>query len=271
MHKASNLLVHRGPFSALAALSTTGTVYYTPELADYINHNQFRWLIKTARPAVDPPLTNAYLAKLNTMGAVQPSCCDFHEFGVGDGAKVVCTNTKRFLNKPCWVLSVGCNGKWSFERSVFQQTSCYVHTFDCTGTWDVPPEIADRVTLHKLCLGVDSDKREDYKTWKEIISIGSSQSHMPQVVVPALVKMDIEGAEFPVLDSLLKESGDSMLPEQLAVEVHVHSAWSEGPPYNLFNRLKQRGYVLVHRADNPYCIKCSEITLVRESGLPSSK
>ena len=32
----------------------------------------------------------------------------------------------------CTILSLGCNGQWSFERLAFRNTPCRVHTFDCT-------------------------------------------------------------------------------------------------------------------------------------------
>lgn len=269
MHIAANLLVHRGSLSALGALVNTGRSYYTDDLAEYMSENQFRWLVHNAEPAVDPPKPKRFAQELNMMGPVVPTCCNFQGFGVGDGEKIVCTNSKRFLKTPCWVLSVGCNNKWSFEESIVKNSECQVHTFDCTGKFTVPPHIRHRVTLHHLCLGVDGEKRDNYVGWDEMLRIGSEASNR-KLVVPALAKMDIEGAEFRVLNALLNRGDDAPLPEQLAVEIHVFSSWKNGMPFNLFERLKKRGYLFVHRADNPYCAKCSEVTLLHKSGVPPS-
>lgn len=288
MHAASNLLVHRGAFSALGALVCGGTVYHTSEIDEYMQRNQFKWLVKESKPALATKVYR-HKASLGGMGPVLPTCCGFKPFGVGDGEKVVCANAKAFSQDPCWVLSLGCNGKWSFEVSIAQRTNCKVHTFDCTGTWEIPEDIKERVTLHKVCLGQENDSRENFLGWNRIIELGSSLSGSGMKKMPALAKMDIEGHEFPVLRSLVADGIESMLPEQIALEVHSRTTHSVGPPFfeeapashhtmvtkeiigELFRNLSTRGYKLVHRADNPFCPHCSEVTIMRDNGLPSAK
>lgn len=265
MHIAANLFVHRGAFSALGALVCDGTVFYTSEMEDYMKQNQYKWMLRNGQPAVDIPDT-VPLTMWRAMGPVSPTCCRFEGFGHGDGEKILCANSKTFSGNACWILSLGCQGKWSFEKEIVKRTNCKIHTFDCTGTWPIPEELQGRVTLHKTCLGKDDDPREDYVGWNRIIAMGSTRGAKK---MPALVKMDIEGYEFPVLQALLSKGDESMLPEQLAIEMHAYKAT---PKFmgELFTNFTRRGYSMTHRADNPWCAHCTEITVSRKSDLPES-
>lgn len=69
---------------------------------------------------------------------------------------------------------------------------------------------------------------------------------------PALAKMDIERSELAIIREMLILGKGEELPEQFAMEVH------------------SLGYKLVHRADNPYCTYCSEVTLVKNDRLPGA-
>lgn len=262
-HAARNLMVHRGDMAALAALVCDGTVFYTDALDEYLKQNQFKWMLKDGRPAVDPEET-VPTQMWRAMGPVQPTCCNFEGFGHGDGEKIVCANSKTFASNACWILSLGCQGKWSFERDIVKRTNCKIHTFDCTGTWPVPAELQGRVTLHKTCLGKDDDPREDFVGWNRVIAMGATKGARK---MPALVKMDIEGYEFPVLQALLDRGHESVLPQQLAIEMHAYKAT---PVFmsQLFDNFTRRGYSLVHRADNPWCAHCTEITVNRNMDLP---
>ena len=74
-------------------------------------------------------------------------------WGSGDEEKRVCEARLVDASSPCVILSLGCHGRWLFERYAVNRTRCAVHTFDCTGTWRVPSPLRHRVTLHKLCVG----------------------------------------------------------------------------------------------------------------------
>lgn len=286
---ASHLLLDGSPFAGLAALVAEGTLLHSAAMDKYMRENSFKWMLKNGTfPAwgdPEPPRR----ALLYGMGRVAETCCTFEAFGAGDGQKVLCRNARSIVSTAaspgCWVLSVGCNGKWSFEQDIVNKTSCQVHTFDCTGTWPVPPDIKKRVTLHKLCLGVDGDPNPDFRGWNELIGLGSKLSGLGEARMPSVAKMDIEGFEFPVLTALVADGSDELLPEQIAVEVHSNTGRPVGPPYirapsnqtnmvsketigDLFKNLSTRGYKLVHRADNPFCPHCSEVTLLRDVGLP---
>jgi hypothetical protein len=96
-------------------------------------------------------------------------------FGANDEEKRVCGNLNvdsSRIDKKCTVISIGSNGHWSFERDIISKTECQVETFDCTGTWEVPADLLNRVTLHNICIGpadkIDGDRK--YNQWDSILN-----------------------------------------------------------------------------------------------------
>lgn len=286
MSHARLLLLHTGPKSALGALVAPATVYYTAQLKPYTENNQFKWLINDGHQ----PRALTYQQGLNfrAIGPVVPSCCKFQNFGHGDGEKVVCANARAIL-KPdkCWVLSIGCQGKFDFEEDIVKSTMCNVHIFDCTGSWAIPPSLKGRATLSKICIGKPGQVADGFvfETMVQIIARASKLSGFREPTLPALLKMDVEGFEIPVFKDIVANTPDKWLPEQMAVEIHLRTRKPVGLPYELdrihyfaylpestlidiFGNLSNRGYQLVHRADNPFCQQCSEITLLHRSGMP---
>jgi hypothetical protein len=89
---------------------------------------------------------------------------------------------------------------------------------------------------------------------------------------PTFLKMDIEGYEFPVLQSIINSG--KQLPLQIAVEVHTHRMehgrrrrdWHV-PLLELYSFIQYLyrfgGYYLIDRNDNPLCPHCSEILLAK--------
>merc|ERR1712216_358284 len=104
---------------------------------------------------------------------------------------------------------------------------------------------------------------------------------------PLMVKMDIEGYEWPVLLSLLTatvEGGGDVLPDQIALEMHeIDYERSGGPNEDLrrqgfdietqslcagiVRKMRHAGYVLTSRVENPWCPQCTEVVWVREASL----
>lgn len=310
--RAANLVVHRGVDGALAALvsNSANGVLMSEAFRTFLASDVLKHAI-TLRP--EGIRLTAPQQALNGMGPVHESCCKFLPLGKGDSAKVLCQNplqpvllgeTKRavidrFRNESkertiaavqrrhaCWVLSLGCGNRWSFEEDVIDRTACSVHVFDCTANFKVPSNMRDRVRWTKACVGPKSDAARGVITWKEVIDIGSEAAGLPKGTVPTIAKVDVEGWEFPVLSSLINEPAP-ILPKQLLIEVHAivmtkrigypfeprmygnrHYGASRESIKELFDKLFRLGYQLVHRVDNPYCTFCAEVTLLQSSAFP---
>lgn len=223
-------------------------------------------------------------ARFDASPAVAP-CTPLSRLGGtagADGGKWICGAAA--LAPGCIIYSLGSNNEWEFEEAVLAHTPCEVFTFDCTSD---PPkrDLGPRLHFEKVCLGeVAGDAR--YRTLRDI---AAAHGHADI----SLLKMDIEGFEFGVVESMwrgaLAGGGGStaLLPAQLTVEVHDVTimnglAWSCGdvcartpPPYGddvtlrpgdmlpLWVQLTDLGYVVVSREDNAMCTECAEFTLVR--------
>lgn len=289
LYSASNLVVFDGPRGALAALTSSGQVElgWNRGLNDFMAVDAFRWAVPNLGGSKPHQLSPSALLALNGMGNVSESCCEFEPFGTGDGAKIVCSNAHEFARPPCWVLSLGCGNRWSFETDIIRRTECKVQIFDCTGDFKVPTELQERVTLHKLCVGHSSDEggaHDLYRSWNDILAIGASHSGFPEDSMPTLAKIDVEGWELPTFFALT--SDERLMPEQIVVELHVNTKVKVGHPYiedsaspgrfqasrdvfaEVFTNLSDAGYYLVHRADNPFCGHCSEVTLLHRVAMP---
>jgi hypothetical protein len=190
-----------------------------------------------------------------------------------DTSKIVCGIDN--LRPPCVVYSIGGNNQWEFELDILKKTECTVHTFDCTGPksrFKIPTS-ADRSRLffHHECLG--SSPHESFFLIEEL-----AEKHGHSKI--DLLKMDIEGYEFSVFDSLFSpfslKKNLEVLPMQILVEVHYRTQFADllgngsednwKREINLFDlnsKLLEAGYIVASRDDNSACNHCSELTLLR--------
>ena len=216
----------------------------------------------------------------DALGAIDATCRNLEKFGEGDDEKRVCMDDID-PSTPCLVVSLGSNNQWGFEEAVFARTHCEVHTFDCTGDFTVPAAIASRVTLHKQCVGPETV--DLFTTWEDLVATHGSV---------AVLKMDIEGWEWPVLQQIAAAAAPP--PTQMLVEIHACTYFERAalpqPPYvevlgpmgksphgidarfaklihpeesiaALMTVLRARGVALLDRHDNPFCPHCSEVNL----------
>lgn len=131
-----------------------------------------------------------------------------------DGGKWICG--EYFARRSdCVVVSIGSNGDFSFEEAVLKHPSgkkCTIHTFDCTGSWEVPDK---RINLHPWCLSKEDTviNGRTYKSWDSILK-------ELQINNVDLLKMDIEGYEWNTLPYMLQHPEQSKLPKQIFLEIH---------------------------------------------------
>lgn len=166
------------------------------------------------------------------------------------------------------VVSGGVGGDVSFELELARQTGCEIALFDPSPTGRAT--IASLETLprglkfHETALAGGKGKRKfaapldaDEGSFREPDSADHAGFEWPSVSVEDfvrengwgeldLLKLDIEGFEFEVMDALLRSK---LRPRQLLVEFHYgqamkHSFWNY---MCMLLRLRAVGYVLVHR------------------------
>lgn len=297
-------LLARSAVTALANMH--GTVISSSDLHRFVSNERFQWALGLdgGKP-IAPVLWNESQKQLRAMGEIAPSCCTFRGYGRLDGEKVVCDNAlmrqiAAAEQKRCWVLSIGCQNKWSFETDVYKRTPCNVQVFDCTGDFSVPKEMRDRVFVHKYCVGPINEVMDGvpYRTVESLIRIGSKEAGFDRPTAPVLAKLDVEGWEIPALRTYLTETERShgfsetkalTIPRQILLEVHstsgtmyrgLHpSTRHKGGIYErpevlvaeFFHNVTRAGYEMVYRADNPYCLTCSEVNLLHRDFGPMAK
>jgi hypothetical protein len=214
--------------------------------------------------------------RFDFLGPVVPQCKQIETFGVEDDEKRACKLKDLLRASPptasCTIISLGSHNQWGFEEAVFHDLPrCQIHTFDCTIPVDSKPpvHISARTTLHPICIG-DRDYEKDgaiFKSWKSIMNL------IHETRAPLYLKMDIEGYEYSVLQSII--DGNFLIPMQIAVELHYFRSrllpnGKSSMELALFMEYLYRkgGYFLIDRHDNHLCSSCSEI-LLSQASFPS--
>ena len=181
-----------------------------------------------------------------------------------DGGKFLCA--LKTLRAPCVIYSLGSHLEFDFEDQMVAHTPCEIHTFDCTVDISKLPALPSRVHFHHLCLGEDGVPDARYRSFGNLTtSLGHSEV--------ALLKMDIEGYEFQVVDALIRgaATSSSRLPAQISFELHFEPVWmdvklgdfSVGELALFWRQLADMGYAPISRENNKWCRFCTEFTVVR--------
>ncbi len=139
---------------------------------------------------------------------------------LGDGGKWVCGMSKyeSVTSRPLIVYSFGVANESSFEAEMLARTNAKVFAFDFS-TDGFGPEVVtghNRAYFEKIGVrGEDSHQNgTEFQSLKSIM-----QRHRHTYV--DIVKMDIEGDEFPALSALMDEYTDQKIPiGQLLVKIH---------------------------------------------------
>ena len=227
----------------------------------------------------------------DSAGPIGPFCrSNMTTFGAGDEEKRFCLVHRQQAKAARVLFSIGSNDQWQFETTaILNGAFDHVHVFDCTLPGDglpkaMPKSIEAHVTFHPYCLAkkpheepaMDGKPRKRYTTYESLVRMAGVGS------APELLKMDVEGWEWEVLQTIT--SGPRrQRPRQIAFELHVvtwapkyHIAppdfWRAKTPGEvaaLMAGLFERGYLLIDRRDNDECHTCTEIVVADVCERPS--
>jgi FkbM family methyltransferase len=194
---------------------------------------------------------------------VPPSVrCRKLAFGSRDGRWVICPDR---LSSKSVVYSFGIGTDISFDQALIQQFSCKVHAFDPTPSalrWLQSQKLPAGFVAHPWGLAAYDGSAffspiHPRDTVNFLISADAASKSVPESQVRRLptirnllghdrvdlVKIDIEGAEYDVLDDLVAESARI---DQLLVE--FHHRWSRSPSRTeqAVKRIEECGLRLFH-------------------------
>jgi hypothetical protein len=179
----------------------------------------------------------------------------------------------------CLVYGLGIAGSMNFEIAM-RKLGCEVFAFDCTADEARMKEIGERhgVTFLPWCVGEKrafgdtvftrghaKDREYAFYTLDQVMSKLGHKS-------VSLLKFDIEGFEWMLFDSLLKNRN---LPTQLLFELHTEGVTPiavapqvvkgkrRGAVNKLFLELQKRGYVVYDKIQNPTDTYAADFTLLK--------
>lgn len=211
--------------------------------------------------------------RFDLLGPVAPKCERMEMYGRGDGEKRACGLKRMLLNFPdCTIISLGSKNMWDFEEDIYDKMpNCKIHTFDCTvSPGSAPPrKISGRTKLHRICIGSKDMTTRDglvFKSWGSIMTLINATA------APLYLKMDIEGYEYQVLQTII--DGGRLMPMQIAFELHYRTQMPK-LSWNLRSKSSaeiatfmeylyhEGGYFLIDRHDNNFCGHCTELLISR--------
>lgn len=223
---------------------------------------------------IEPPSRERHIVGVGHIG---PECSRNISFSRATyEEKSMCLNFKEsyqdsdeYRSSSCDIFSIGSNDQWGFENEIHQKLpGCTTHTFDCTIKSNSPRNKPDSLgyKFYPYCIGSE-DATLPYLPYHKLVAATLVQT------APKLLKMDIEGFEYNVLETVL--SGDpTFWPEQIMMEVHwatrmVKLPWmtrtrTAGEIAMFFGMLfNHGGYIVANSRVFDGCEPCMEVLLVK--------
>jgi FkbM family methyltransferase len=183
-------------------------------------------------------------------------------------------------SKPCVVYGVGIAGKIAFEAEIARR-KCEVHAFDCTSDAEsmLVKAAEANIQFHPWCIGTPRSFENTTYTkgnTKQIFEFLTLDAIMRRLGHDHLdmLKMDVEGFEWDLLEQEVIQAKDTRRPAQLLFELHTQAAKPKYVPpalirgkdraavQDLFARLAEVGYSVVSIEANENDPACSEFTLL---------
>jgi hypothetical protein len=224
------------------------------------------------------------------IGHVGPNCTkEIHFAEQSYEEKIFCVppepvgnGTAALLSEECNIFSIGSNDQWGFEEEVVQKLpNCVTHTFDCTLQNNKPRQKpnSDNVQFYPYCIGdgegdSNNNNNTDDKT-KRFLPYKELWERTNTTRPPKLLKIDVEGFEFGVIPSMLRNLPQEIWAEQIMMEVHWGTRMVDVPSMLrtrqaseislMFGQLFNYGGYLPVKAKyfEPGCGTCLEVLLVR--------
>ncbi|KAG0337209.1 hypothetical protein BG004_007742 [Podila humilis] len=155
-----------------------------------------------------------------------------------DGGKWMCgvSVLERPSTKKCVVYSLGVFDDSSFEAEMMDRTNCEVWAFDASVDKVNGDAFGNpKIHFNKVFIGAEDKVDNEGHVWKTLSTVMKENGHTWIDVL----KVDIEGSEFKMMDALMDAYKDQPLPfSQLQVEIHLFDK-GMGTDVTAFGRFKK--------------------------------
>ena len=172
---------------------------------------------------------------------------------LSDGGKWVC-GVDTLLQRPgCVIYSFGSNGDTSFEEALLNTTKCSVWTFDPTLDASKLAKVNAVAGLNFTSVGL-ADLDGEMAIAGNVLPVRTLHTLMRERghTWVDLLKMDIEGWEWTVLDGLIRK-GSPLPVSQAQIEFHVKKPQEA---VETMSGLVGMGWRVFHVEENNYCGSC---------------
>ncbi|TPX47404.1 hypothetical protein SeLEV6574_g02684 [Synchytrium endobioticum] len=196
--------------NAAAALASAPGIIDRPSLADESSEEALlrvvSYLLKRTVRCAEKAIVGGWVADNRTWGDPnQP-----------EGAWPVCADTFKNRVGSCLVYSFGINNDFSFDDQVAEKYGCQVHAFDPSMA---APSHQRSPKVMYWNVGVAAETGMNKIGWNVTTVKDVMKTHGHKRI--DMLKMDIEGNEWPVLEELVKKSPEVLwASDQLNLEFH---------------------------------------------------
>ncbi|KAF9975960.1 hypothetical protein BGZ73_000186 [Actinomortierella ambigua] len=139
----------------------------------------------------------------------------------------------------CVIYSFGISTETRFEGEMMDRTDCEIWAYDASVS-KMGPESDGRPKVHfkPYFIGKKDEVDAHGKQWRTLSSLMKENGHD----WIDILKVDIEGNEFPVFHAIMDDFGDVLPFSQLQIEFHVHDRYIDFPSYlKWWERLESKG------------------------------
>ncbi|KFH71708.1 hypothetical protein MVEG_02003 [Podila verticillata NRRL 6337] len=160
---------------------------------------------------------------------------------INDGGKWVC-GLSLYEERPrakCVLYSFGISFQTSFEREMLERTDCEIFAYDASIS-NMGPDFDNhpRVTFKRYFVGRENKVDADGITWRTLHSLLQENGHD----WIDILKVDIEGSEYPAFTALMDDYHETLPFGQLQMEIHTNETYvTFGDFLEFWERLEARG------------------------------
>ncbi|KAF9438310.1 hypothetical protein BGZ76_008698 [Entomortierella beljakovae] len=159
---------------------------------------------------------------------------------LSDGGKWICGMSlyEEHPRAKCVMYSFGVNHETRFEGEMLDRTDCEIFAYDASVKEMGVEAQGPRSHFKPYFVGREDKTDEKGVEWRTLRTLMKENGHD----WIDILKVDIEGSEYPTFDAIMDDFGDVLPFSQLQIELHVRQNWVDFPRFlKWWERLESKG------------------------------